>query len=665
MKKSGTIKKAVTEYKFIDWRREKKLPTSTEICLASLPYVKWGPKNDYPLLLNTLYEKSPSQTGIINGKTYYMTAGGYTITPTVTSQEVATKIAAFEANGVSDYSLQDVIIACVKDYELYNGWCFRGVWNPITGLPSFIEPLDFDCIRTNEEGNRYYYSEDWTSNIQSEEKTGFREIPEYNIESKVGEFIIYISGAKKKTEKGYVKVYPSAPYSGCIESLATEIEMQSFHFYETQNGFKAGTVLHLPSAKPKSQGERTLLANKIKKEGTDRESSGGIIVLFGEGGTDKPTVLQLNGNDLDKRYTQLETSTANTILRAHSIGTPSLFGMVVAGQLGNTQEIQNGFEILKKTYVQARQKSFNDTFSWYIKSILGIPASFSLNPPPPILGGGDTEDETLKAIASLSPLVANKVLDKMTDNEVRKLGKLPPVAGGDVINSPTAPTFKIDTNRFTYTDDEERTVLRSLARCGRKKFRYIVKESRRVPVDFTDDWFETSEKELLDSVLKDKLFFATILTEIQKNVLSLIDDGQDVNSIARALDTSIQKVMDAYNELSNKGLIKKNGELSTIGKRYLDVTEIPADNFEIRYSYELRPDAPKLSKNGIGESRPFCKKLMQLDRLYTRAEIDQISAAVGRNVFNFKGGWYSNPETKQRTPFCRHTWLQQIVIKKK
>jgi predicted transcriptional regulator len=340
--------------------------------------------------------------------------------------------------------------------------------------------------------------------------------------------------------------------------------------------------------------------------------------------------------------------------------------MVVPGQLGNTQEVQNGFEVLKKTYVQARQRIFNDTFTWYLKTVFGVPATFSLNAPPPILGSGDVENETNKAIVSLSPLVANKVLEKMTDNEIRALASLPPLEGGDVIPSsvPGAPVFKKE-NKFKYTNEEERIVLRSLASCGRKKFRYIVKESRRVPVDFTDDWFETSEKELLESISKDKLFFATILTELQKNVLSLIDEGNDANSIAKALNKSIQSVMDAYNELSQKGLIKKDGELSSTGKRYLDVTEIPAEDFEIRYSYELRPDAPKLSKTGTGESRPFCKKLIDLERLYTRAEIDKISLAVGRNVFNFRGGWYHNPDTQQNTPFCRHTWLQQIVIKRK
>lgn len=53
---------------------------------------------------------------------------------------------------------------------------------------------------------------------------------------------------------------------------------------------------------------------------------------------------------------------------------------------------------------------------------------------------GDTS-KTSDALNSLSPLVATKVLEKMTPNEIRALASLPPIEGGDVIASdnPTTP----------------------------------------------------------------------------------------------------------------------------------------------------------------------------------------------------------------------------------
>jgi hypothetical protein len=48
--------------------------------------------------------------------------------------------------------------------------------------------------------------------------------------------------------------------------------------------------------------------------------------------------------------------------------------------------------------------------------------------------------KTSDALNSLSPLVATKVLEQMTPNEVRALASLPPVEGGDVVQSTTQPT---------------------------------------------------------------------------------------------------------------------------------------------------------------------------------------------------------------------------------
>ena len=82
--------------------------------------------------------------------------------------------------------------------------------------------------------------------------------------------------------------------------------------------------------------------------------------------------------------------------------------------------------------------------------------------------------------------------------------------------------------------------------------------------------------------------------------------------------------------------------------------------FEIRYSYRTRPNVPE----PITQSRAFCEKLLELNRTYTRQDIDNISERVDRDVWKYRGGWYTNPETHVTTPYCRHEWVQQIAIKR-
>ena len=87
-------------------------------------------------------------------------------------------------------------------------------------------------------------------------------------------------------------------------------------------------------------------------------------------------------------------------------------------------------------------------------------------------------------------------------------------------------------------------------------------------------------------------------------------------------------------------------------------------SFMVRYSYEWRSDIPGNERNSLDHpSRYFCARLMQLDRLYSRAEIESISARLGYSVFDRRGGWWTKPNG-QHSPSCRHRWYAQTVIKK-
>jgi hypothetical protein len=74
----------------------------------------------------------------------------------------------------------------------------------------------------------------------------------------------------------------------------------------------------------------------------------------------------------------------------------------------------------------------------------------------------------------------------------------------------------------------------------------------------------------------------------------------------------------------------------------------------IRYRYEWNEDVPDEERDTLSHpSRPFCKKLMELNRLYTRQDIEQISERLGYSVWDRKGG-----------DDCRHRWVSQIITRK-
>lgn len=189
----------------------------------------------------------------------------------------------------------------------------------------------------------------------------------------------------------------------------------------------------------------------------------------------------------------------------------------------------------------------------------------------------------------------------------------------------------------TFSEDND-PVFVALSKCGVERKSVKIERSESYDFSRTDEEFIAQHKT-----------FAVDLNKEQEAIVQMIQDGKRYNEIAR--------------ELNIKGieLSKKLVELGKLG--VLDGWEVKKEvierpEFKVLYSYEVKAG---LGSAVIPTTRDFCRRLVELDRLYTRQEIDAISAAVDRDVWRYRGGWYHNPKTDTTTPSCRHEWKQNIV----
>ena len=97
--------------------------------------------------------------------------------------------------------------------------------------------------------------------------------------------------------------------------------------------------------------------------------------------------------------------------------------------------------------------------------------------------------------------------------------------------------------------------------------------------------------------------------------------------------------------------------------------------FEIRYSYSLKNGLSKdhvtnsittCEKNRYDgeESKAnceFCKKIVELDRFWTRREIEEISQRLGYSVFDRAGGAVD----KDGNNICAFHWKSEVLIRRK
>ena len=122
-------------------------------------------------------------------------------------------------------------------------------------------------------------------------------------------------------------------------------------------------------------------------------------------------------------------------------------------------------------------------------------------------------------------------------------------------------------------------------------------------------------------------------TTIQEEVAKLIQDG--------LLNDDLTTTEQGTNELKRSGI----------------TTEIIG-----MYAYEK---APGISGSKIiPTSRDFCRRIVGFNKLYTRDEIEQMSAILGYDVWRRRGGWMTIKGTNDHVPYCRHYWQSKLVRRK-
>ena len=629
----------------------------------ALGFVKWGKKNDYPYFLIDLYNGSAWHQGIIKTKTFYIAGNGI--------ETVSGNMDEFIRNQYSAFDMNEIAEQMAFDFEMFGGFCVKGTWNREGTRVALWEYLDVDRIRMSEDEKTYYISDDWSAMQQSSEKTNLRMFPALDENNRVGQFVLYYKEPAKKSrkEKG---IYPKPTYQGGLTAIQTDVDIAKFHMYELQNGFKSGTLINMPSGFPESSEELRRITDSIKGRTQSVEDAGEIIITFSDGADLAPSVQQLNGNDLDKRYSVTAASVQQNILVAHSVTAPTLFGVIQTGSF-NAAESADLFEIFKTTYVSARQKRIEWMLN-YMAKLGGYVGTVKLSDVMPLLieetdanavldttnPGAITPIVDVAAvdgaqIASLIEVAAQINTGILTKDAALNiiLASFPSIdetQARKIVGLPTNAFAKCKHDAFS---DKE---LKIFEEFGESQDNFIVVKSMPIAWDTPSEEIFSRQDMLFETIGEIKLK----IKDFDKNVLSLLNKGEDAASIAKALKSDIKTVAISINQLSTWELYTK-GSITDFGDKLINDLEIETTEFEVRYTYKTRTDVPAVKT----ESREFCKKLLELNRSFTRDDINSISTRVDRNVWTYRGGWYSNPDTGATTPWCRHEWMQQLVIKQK
>lgn len=649
-----------------------KVPQFEEI--RGKDWIKYGENNDYPQFLVTLFNRSAKHNAIITAKQLYIGGQGFNFNTEGLPPEKVAQASALIGSANPQETLYDVTKKLILDTELFGGGYLHIIKTKDKKSIAEIYHIDYCDIRSNHDNTKFYYSKEW---LDAEGTDNARVKPEKEFfaygtkeADKAGECLMYI-----KQYRPNIQTYTLPEYIGAVPAIITDAEIANFHRAAIQNGFQGGTMIVFKNGVPGDEEMKTIERQlKNKFVGTDRANS--LVIDFVDDPTRTPEVIPLNGNDFDKRYDALNKTIQEEIFVGHKVTSPMLFGVRTEGQLGGRNEMATAFQLFQNTYVTPKQQVIeaviNELLGLYnrvtIKHIEPIMPDFSEATLATILTKDEmreiigrkpldttvTQNATNDAINTLSPLVANKVLESMTPNEIRALVSLPAKEEGTEIIDTTQNAFC--SHKFTADDGIKDTRdLGVFLKFGKSEDEYMsVKTIKHI-----------FSKEDIGDI--QHVQFA--LTNTEKAILDLLKEAPDASAkdVAKYLKITEKEATDIMANLLDKGYLDDNLKVTPKAKEtnLPDLTELT-----VMYKYALRQDAPKLLAGS--KSRPFCEGMMSANRLYTREEINLIGAELGNiygeanyDAFRRRGGWYTDPNTDIHYPACRHIWLQGVYKKRK
>ena len=625
-------------------------------------YVEFGLHNNYPEYLIGLYNESPKHGAIIKSKTNYIFGQGWD----GVEQKANTK----------GETWNQITKKCILDDELFGGYYLQVIYN-LLGQIKDVYHLEYHKVRINKEQNEFQVKNDWQDN-----KEKARLYPAFNIQDPVASQILFVKQYNPKSD-----IYPLPNYFQGLNYIESDVQVSRHILGNAKDGFVATTLINLNGGEPAEEAKEAV-ERGIKKKFTGSEGDR-VVIMFNKSKDNSAEILPLSSTMLTKEdFTNINQLIQQEIFACHQVTSPSLFGIKTEGQLGGSTEIRDAYKIFANTYVNERQQAIEEVFNQLFEYV-GIKGEYELIPVEPlsfefsesVMAANMTREEIREKLGLASEVVtnpsinvteqpiaaSNESIKNLTGRQYQNVMRIVrQFTNGKLSKEQAALMLK---NGFAFTDSDVNTFLG----LDTETFSAVDKEIELVQMfekfsERLDDYEVISEKSPKGF---NQFAEEVVLSQLEADILNLISKDKRITSETIA---GYLKQDKAVVEASLKNLVSNNvistkevkvGQDVVIERKKTDVKlEKPKTiTLSVAYTYAKRPDAK--GDTIISTSRPFCVKMVELaqTRLWSSANIQQMSVVLGYSVFDRVGGFWNNNGTIET--HCRHEWKPVIIQKKK
>lgn len=315
--------------------------------------VEWGDHNAYPDYLLELSKTVPTLRSIIVGTVDFVAGDDITIRPLH---------AGFE-DGQMNYR-GDLITEQVEDIALdeltYGGFCLQ-IIRGLDGSPNEVYYIPMRFIRTNKEGDVFYYSEKWG-------KLGVKDTvvyPAFRQDIKEKWFSLtdeernHNASSILFVKTSRTQVYPMPVWAAAVNSCETERLVTEYHLNAIQNGMNPSMIINFNQGTPTDEMKAEVERNLFEKHGG--AANAGNIILSWNPNKDSATTFEVpNITDFGEKYKALSENSRQMILTSFR-AYPNLFGLSTSTGF-STEEFGQAFKLYNRTTVRPIQRMIADAY---------------------------------------------------------------------------------------------------------------------------------------------------------------------------------------------------------------------------------------------------------------------------------------------------------------
>ena len=328
--------------------------------------MEWGTRNSYPDYLLDLYNNVPTLRAIINGNIDFIAGDDVSIQPL--TQHLPNGI----MNNRGDH-IREQIKDISKDYEIYGGFALQIIRNLI-GEVAEVYYIDMRFLRTNKEGNVFYYCEDWSKSVRKDVVVYPAFIPNLNWDALDDEARNRNASSILYVKNIHTQVYPAPLYAASIKACEIERLIDDFHLSDINNHFVSSAIINFNNGIPDDE-----VKEQIEREFTEKfcgASNGGRTAFSWNPNKESATdIVEFEVKDFGERYKTLSDHSRQQIFTAFRAN-PNLFGIPTEGNGFANEQYAESFKLYNRTQIKPVQRMIADAYD----KIYGQPKVLTIVP---------------------------------------------------------------------------------------------------------------------------------------------------------------------------------------------------------------------------------------------------------------------------------------------